>query len=88
MASSFASLVRDAADSYDSERLSYETRRDSTKPENAETERTMDRADWEAKLEALHACSFAWALGCCDRDRDDAEEVLQDVYRGSKDGRH
>ena len=40
----------------------------------------MDRADWEVKLEALHPCSFAWALGCCGRDRDDAEEVLQDVY--------
>jgi len=40
----------------------------------------MDRADLEVKLEALHPCSFAWALGCCDRDRSDAEEVLQDVY--------
>jgi RNA polymerase sigma-70 factor (ECF subfamily) len=40
----------------------------------------MDRADWEVKLEALHPCSFAWALGCCDRDRENAEEVLQDVY--------
>lgn len=40
----------------------------------------MDRADLEVKLETLHPCSFAWALGCCDRNRDDAEEVLQDVY--------
>ena len=40
----------------------------------------MDRADWEVKLEALHPCSFAWAMGCCGRDREDAEEVLQDVY--------
>jgi RNA polymerase sigma factor (sigma-70 family) len=87
MASSFAGLVRDAGDSYDSERLSYETQRDPTKPENAETERTMDRADWEAKLEALHPCSFAWAMGCCDRDRDDAEEVLQDVYLKIFEGR-
>lgn len=47
----------------------------------------MDRADWEVKLEALHLCSFAWALGCCGRDRDDAEEVLQDVYLKIFEGR-
>jgi RNA polymerase sigma factor (sigma-70 family) len=73
MASSFAGLVRERTDSYD---VSYETQRDPTKP----SDRAMDRADLEVKLEALHPCSFAWALGCCDRDRSDAEEVLQDVY--------
>lgn len=56
--------------------MSYETQCDPTKP----SDRAMDRADLEVKLEALHRCSFAWALGCCGRDRHDAEEVLQDVY--------
>lgn len=32
------------------------------------------------QLEQLHPASFAWALGCCDRDRAEAEEVLQNVY--------
>ena len=40
----------------------------------------MDRADLEQQLEQLHPASFAWALGCCRRDRSDAEEVLQDTY--------
>lgn len=71
IASSFASLVRDAAGPYD---MSYETALGATK------ESCASRADWETTLEALHPCSFAWALGCCGRNRDDAEEVLQDVY--------
>jgi RNA polymerase sigma factor (sigma-70 family) len=40
----------------------------------------MDRAGVESMLEDLHASSFAWAFGCCGRDRGDAEEVLQEVY--------
>ena len=40
----------------------------------------MERAELEAELERLHAASFGWALGCCGRNRDDAEEVLQSVY--------
>ena len=40
----------------------------------------MDRAELERELERLHAASFGWALGCCGRNRDDAEEVLQTVY--------
>ncbi len=40
----------------------------------------MDREELERELETLHPASFAWALGCCGRDRDEAEEVLQDVY--------
>jgi RNA polymerase sigma-70 factor (ECF subfamily) len=40
----------------------------------------MDRAELECELERLHAASFGWALGCCGRNRDDAEEVLQTVY--------
>jgi len=40
----------------------------------------MDRAELEQQLQALHAASFGWALACCDRDRNDAEDVLQTVY--------
>jgi RNA polymerase sigma factor (sigma-70 family) len=40
----------------------------------------MDRGELEQQLETLHAASFAWAFGCCDRNRDDAEDVLQSVY--------
>lgn len=32
------------------------------------------------ELSALHAESFAWALSCCDRDPQDAEDVLHAVY--------
>jgi len=34
----------------------------------------------ERCLEQLHAESFGWALACCHRDYDDAEEVLQIAY--------
>lgn len=34
----------------------------------------------DEQLEQLHPASFAWALACCDRDRDAAQEVVQDVY--------
>jgi len=40
----------------------------------------MNRADLEREIEQLHPASFVWALGCCRRNRDDAEEVLQVVY--------
>jgi len=40
----------------------------------------MERAELERALEELHPQSYAWALGCCRRDRDEAEEVLQTVY--------
>lgn len=40
----------------------------------------MNRAEWERELERLHPLSYGWALGCCRRNRDDAEEVLQTVY--------
>jgi len=32
------------------------------------------------ELERLHPASFGWALWCCDRRRDEAEEVLQTTY--------
>jgi len=40
----------------------------------------MDRAELEQQLEELHPASFAWALGCCGRDRQLAEDVLQETY--------
>lgn len=42
--------------------------------------RALTRAELAQQLEALHPASFTWALGCCSRDHDDAEEVLQTVY--------
>src|SRR5205085_11823431 len=50
-------------------------------------ERPMDRAELEQQLQALHADSFTWALACCDRDRADAEDVLQTVYVKIFDGK-
>lgn len=38
-------------------------------------------------IAACHEESFAWALGCCGRDRGEAEEVLQAVYLKVLDGR-
>ena len=40
----------------------------------------MDRAGLTQQLEALHPDSFGWAMACCDRRREDAEDVLHDVY--------
>jgi len=50
-------------------------------------EHVMDRAELEREIEQLHPASFAWALGCCRRCREDAEEVLQSVYVMVFDGR-
>ena len=47
----------------------------------------MDRVELERELERLHAASFGWALGCCGRDHDEAEEVLQTVYVKVLDGK-
>ena len=47
----------------------------------------MDRAELERELERLHPDSYGWALACCRRDRDDAEEVLQTVYVAVLDGK-
>jgi RNA polymerase sigma-70 factor (ECF subfamily) len=47
----------------------------------------MNRAELEQQLEELHPVSFAWALGCCGRDRGDAEEVLQETYLKILDGK-
>jgi RNA polymerase sigma-70 factor (ECF subfamily) len=47
----------------------------------------MDRAELERQLQAFHAASFAWALACCDRDKSDAEDVLQTAYVKVLDGK-
>ncbi|MDQ6770344.1 MAG: sigma-70 family RNA polymerase sigma factor, partial [Gemmatimonadota bacterium] len=39
------------------------------------------------QLERVHADCFGWAMACCGRDRDDAEEVLQTVYLSVLNGR-
>ncbi len=40
----------------------------------------MDRAELERELERLHHACWGWALSCCSRDRDAAEETLQSAY--------
>ena len=47
----------------------------------------MNREDLEGELEKLHGTSFAWAVGCCRRDREEAEDVLQETYLKILDGR-
>jgi RNA polymerase sigma-70 factor (ECF subfamily) len=43
--------------------------------------------DWRVELERLHPMSFAWALNCCRQRREEAQDVLQDVYLRVLDGR-
>src|SRR5207237_10071012 len=66
-----------------SEAVSYDSAARAT---NA-SDRAMDRAELEQQLQAFHAASFGWALACCDRDRDEAEDVLQTVYVKVLDGK-
>jgi len=40
----------------------------------------MDRLELEHELERLHPGCWGWALACCDRDRQLAEDVLQSAY--------
>jgi RNA polymerase sigma-70 factor, ECF subfamily len=47
----------------------------------------MDEVELRRQLERAHAECFGWAMACCGRDRDDAEEVLQTVYLTVLDGR-
>ena len=47
----------------------------------------MDRAELEHELEALHGACWGWALACCGRDRDLAEEALQTSYLRIRSGR-
>ena len=50
-------------------------------------EASMQRAELERELEHLHPASYAWALGLCRRNPDDAGEVLQNVYVMVLEGR-
>lgn len=47
----------------------------------------MPRARLEGDLAELHPASFGWALGCCNGDRGEAEDVLQIAYVKVLDGR-
>ena len=47
----------------------------------------MSRARLEGELAELHPASFGWALGCCNGDRGEAEDVLQIAYVKVLDGR-
>lgn len=40
----------------------------------------MEQCELERALEQLHPESWGWALACCGRERDMAEEVLQNSY--------
>jgi RNA polymerase sigma-70 factor (ECF subfamily) len=44
-------------------------------------------ADCRLELERLHAMSFSWALYCCRQRREEAQDVLQEVYLRVLDGR-
>jgi RNA polymerase sigma factor (sigma-70 family) len=57
-------------------RVSYDGTADATKSRAT----VVNRADLEQQLEALHPASFAWALGLCGRDAEDARDVLQETY--------
>lgn len=56
--------------------VSYDGAAEATNPRTT----VVNRADLEQQLEELHPASFAWALGLCGRDADDAREVLQETY--------
>lgn len=47
----------------------------------------MDDEALRAELEKHHHKGFGWALSCCRRDPNEAEEVLQTVYLKILDGR-
>ncbi len=40
----------------------------------------MERAELERELEQLHSVCWGWALACCGRDREAAEDALQSAY--------
>jgi RNA polymerase sigma-70 factor (ECF subfamily) len=47
----------------------------------------LDDASLSGELERLHPASFSWALACCGRDREEAQDVLQASYLKLLDGR-
>jgi len=46
----------------------------------------MTLADLRKELEGLHAASLAWALGCCEWNKEEAQDVLQAAYLKVIDG--
>ncbi len=46
----------------------------------------MNEVELRHELARVHADSFGWAMSCCGRNSDDAEEVLQTVYLSVLDG--
>jgi RNA polymerase sigma factor (sigma-70 family) len=47
----------------------------------------MTPDETRVEIERLHAAAFAWAMACCGRDRERAEDVLQTSYLKILDGR-
>jgi RNA polymerase sigma-70 factor, ECF subfamily len=47
----------------------------------------MTPAELKAEIERLHPAGFAWAMACCGRNRERAEDVLQTSYLKILDGR-
>lgn len=47
----------------------------------------MTPDETEGEIERLHAAGFAWAMACCGRNRERAEDVLQTSYLKILDGR-
>jgi RNA polymerase sigma factor (sigma-70 family) len=47
----------------------------------------VDDAELGTQLAALHTQCFGWAMSCCGREREDAEDVLHDVYLGVLEGK-
>jgi RNA polymerase sigma-70 factor (ECF subfamily) len=47
----------------------------------------METAELRLQLERCHGQSYRWALHCCERDRGEAEDVLQTAYLKVLDGR-
>lgn len=47
----------------------------------------MNREELERELERLHRATYAWSLSCCRGDREEAEDVLQESYLKTLDGR-
>ena len=45
----------------------------------------VEHAELAMQLQALHPQCYGWALACCGNCREDAEDVLQDVYVGVLD---
>jgi RNA polymerase sigma-70 factor (ECF subfamily) len=47
----------------------------------------MTPTELKAEIERLHMAGFAWAMVCCGRDRERAEDVLQTSYLKILDGK-